>query len=131
MLALEKNAIEKENKKLQDHLQKKETITLDFEAILLKVIKEFKKSATYHREIQSHVQEVYKKLFDVEVNDLEHQSLEEDFTRGFLKGVRLAEVEGLTPSQAFENSSLDSGDDGIESELKKVLSSDDDDVEIA
>ncbi|KAH0455047.1 hypothetical protein IEQ34_016971 [Dendrobium chrysotoxum] len=70
------------------------------------VVEEFKKSATYHREIQSHVQEAYEKLFDVEVKDLERQSLEEGFTSGFLKGVRLVhrktgvDIEGLTPSQA-------------------------------
>ncbi|KAH0448415.1 hypothetical protein IEQ34_022215 [Dendrobium chrysotoxum] len=51
-LALEKNALEKENKKLQDHLHERETTTLDIEAISLKAVEEFKKSATYHREIQ-------------------------------------------------------------------------------
>ncbi|KAH0458548.1 hypothetical protein IEQ34_013863 [Dendrobium chrysotoxum] len=109
--------------------KKKETTTLDIEAISLKAIKEFKKSAAYHREIQNRVQEAYEIFFDVE-------SLEEGFTRGFLKGVWLVhrktgvEIEGLTPSQASEDSSPDSGDKDIESELKKVLFSDDD-VDIA
>ncbi|KAH0451248.1 hypothetical protein IEQ34_018547 [Dendrobium chrysotoxum] len=77
------------------------------------------------REIQHLTQAAYEKLFDVEVKILERQCLEEDFTHGFLKGVRLVhlktgvDIEGLTPS-----------DDAIESELKKVFSSDDDDVEI-
>ncbi|KAH0459895.1 hypothetical protein IEQ34_010558 [Dendrobium chrysotoxum] len=72
-----------------------------------------------------------------EVKDLEHQSLEKGFTHGFLKGVRLVhhktrvDIEGLTTSQAFEDSPVDSGDDGIESELKKAFSSDDDYIEIA
>ncbi|KAH0449729.1 hypothetical protein IEQ34_020421 [Dendrobium chrysotoxum] len=105
-LALEKNALEKENKKLQDHLQEREITNLDIEAISLKA-------------------------------DLERQSLEEGFTRGFLKGVRLVhgktgvDIEGLTPSQASEDSSLDSDDEDIESELKKALFSDDDDIDIA
>ncbi|KAH0466605.1 hypothetical protein IEQ34_003843 [Dendrobium chrysotoxum] len=136
-LALEKNALEKENKKLQDYFQERETTNLDIEAISLKAVEEFKKSATYRREIQHLIQEAYEKLFDVEVKDLERQSLEEGFTRGFLKGVRLVhrktgvDIEGLTPSQASEDSSPDSGDEDIESELKKALFSDDDDIDIA
>ncbi|KAH0459032.1 hypothetical protein IEQ34_011846 [Dendrobium chrysotoxum] len=136
-LALEKNALKKENKKLQDHLQEREIINLDIEAISLKAVEEFKKSATYCREIQHLIQEAYEKLFDVEVKDLERQSLEEGFTRGFLKGVQLVhrktvvDIEGLTPSQASEDSSLDSGDEDIESELKKALFSDYDDIDIA
>ncbi|KAH0457247.1 hypothetical protein IEQ34_015154 [Dendrobium chrysotoxum] len=135
-LALEKNALEKENKKLQDHLHERETTNLDIEAISLKAVEEFKKSVTYRREIQHLIQEAYEKLFDVEVKDLERQSLEEGFTRGFLKGVRLVhrktgvDIEGLTPSQASEDSSPDSGDEDIESELKKALFSDDDDIDI-
>ncbi|KAH0452111.1 hypothetical protein IEQ34_019410 [Dendrobium chrysotoxum] len=105
-------------------------------AISLKAVEEFKKSITYRREIQHLIQEAYEKLFDVEVKDLERQSLEEGFTRGFLKGVRLVhrktgvDIEGLTPSQASEDSSPDSGDEDIESELKKALFSDDDDIDI-
>ncbi|KAH0434951.1 hypothetical protein IEQ34_026718 [Dendrobium chrysotoxum] len=96
------------------HLPTIDTISLDSDIkarpsrihIPEDVVEEFKKSATYHREIQSHVQEAYEKLFDVEVKDLERQSLEEGFTGGFLKGVRLVhrktgvDIEGLTPSQA-------------------------------
>ncbi|KAH0457207.1 hypothetical protein IEQ34_015114 [Dendrobium chrysotoxum] len=69
--------------------------------------------------------------------DLERQSLEEGFTRGFLKDVWLihrktgVDIEGLTPSQASEDSSPNSGDEDIESELKKVFFNDDDDVDIA
>ncbi|KAH0458290.1 hypothetical protein IEQ34_013605 [Dendrobium chrysotoxum] len=102
-LALEKNALEKENKKLQDYLHERETTNLDIEAISLKAVEEFKESVTYRREIQHLIQEAYEKLFDVEVKDLERQSLEEGFTRGFLKGVRLVhrktgvDIEGLTP----------------------------------
>ncbi|KAH0467440.1 hypothetical protein IEQ34_004678 [Dendrobium chrysotoxum] len=85
----------------------------------------------------SHVQEAYEKLFNVEVKDLELQSLEQGFTRGFLKGVWLVhcrtrvEIEELTPSQASGNSSLDSSNEDIQSELKKILFSNDDDVDIA
>ncbi|KAL0905902.1 hypothetical protein M5K25_024350 [Dendrobium thyrsiflorum] len=131
-----KNALEKENNKLQDHLQKSETTTLDIETISLRAVEEFKKPATYRREIQRLTQEAYEKLFNVEVKDLERQSLEEGFTRGFLKGVRLVhrktgvDIEGLTLSQVSEDPPADSGDD-IESELKKGFSSDNDDVEIS
>ncbi|KAH0458736.1 hypothetical protein IEQ34_011550 [Dendrobium chrysotoxum] len=110
---------------------------LDIEAISLKAVEEFKKYVTYRREIQHLIQEAYEKLFDVEVKDLERQSLEEGFTRGFLKGVRLVhrktgvDIEGLTPSQASEDSSPDSGDEYIESEFKKALLRDDDDIDIA
>ncbi|KAH0451693.1 hypothetical protein IEQ34_018992 [Dendrobium chrysotoxum] len=103
----------------------------------IQAVEEFKKSTTYRREIQRLTQAAYEKLFDVEVKILERQSLEEGFTRGFLKGIRLVhrktgvDIEGLTPSQASEDSLADSGDDAIESELKKIFSSDDDDVEIA
>ncbi|KAH0467519.1 hypothetical protein IEQ34_004757 [Dendrobium chrysotoxum] len=114
----------------------REITTLDIEAISLKAVEEFKKSATYRQEIQRLTQEAYEKLFDVEVKDLERQSLKEGFTHGFLKGVQLvnrkigADIEGLTPSKASEDSPIYSGDDGIESELKKVFFSDDDDVDI-
>ncbi|KAH0458379.1 hypothetical protein IEQ34_013694 [Dendrobium chrysotoxum] len=65
------------------------------------------------------------------------KSLEEGFTRSFLKGVRLVhrktgvDIEGLIPNQASEDSSPNSGDEDIESELKKALFSDDDDIDIA
>ncbi|KAH0466867.1 hypothetical protein IEQ34_004105 [Dendrobium chrysotoxum] len=117
LIEAQKNALEKENKKLEDHLQEKDTITVDIKAISF-------------RAIQRLTQEAYEKLFDVEVKDLERQSLEEGFTRGFLKGTGV-DIEGLTPSHASEDSPTDSGDDAIESKLKKVFSSDDDDVEIA
>ncbi|KAH0458852.1 hypothetical protein IEQ34_011666 [Dendrobium chrysotoxum] len=79
------------------------------------------------QKIQSHIQEAYEKLFDVEVKDLECQSLKEGFTRGFLKDVWLVhrktnvEIEGLTLNQASDDSSPDSGDEDIKSELNKTL----------
>ncbi|KAH0436094.1 hypothetical protein IEQ34_026475 [Dendrobium chrysotoxum] len=102
----------------------RETSTLDIKAISLRAVKKFKKSTTYHREIQCFTQEAYEKLFDVEVKDLERQSLEEVHRK------TRVDIEGLTLSQASEVSPADSGDDGIESELKKVFSSDDDVVEM-
>ncbi|KAH0463128.1 hypothetical protein IEQ34_007710 [Dendrobium chrysotoxum] len=95
-----------------------------------------KKSSVYRREIQNRIQETYNKLFDAEVRNMERQCLEEGFVRGFLKGARLVQrktgvaIEGLSPSQASEDLSPDLDDDDVESELRKVLSSDDEDFEI-
>ncbi|KAH0463404.1 hypothetical protein IEQ34_007986 [Dendrobium chrysotoxum] len=75
-------------------------------------------------------------ICDVEVKALERDCMEEGFIQGFLIGVRLvqlktgAEVEELTPSQVYDDSSSNSDGVEIESELQKVFSLEDDDVEI-
>ncbi|KAH0459339.1 hypothetical protein IEQ34_012153 [Dendrobium chrysotoxum] len=125
---------------LQDRLLEKEEAILDadacIEAISLEAMEKFKNSSAYHREIQNCIQEAYNKLFDAEARNLERQCLEEGFVRGFLKGARLLQrkagitIEGLSPSHASEDPSPDLDDDDVESELRKVLSSDDEDVEI-
>ncbi|KAH0434583.1 hypothetical protein IEQ34_026802 [Dendrobium chrysotoxum] len=139
-LTAEKNALEITNKELQDRLLEKEEAILNAdartEAVSLEAVEKFKKSSAYHREIQNHVQETYNKLFDAETRNLERQCLEEGFVRGFLKGARLVQcntgvtIEGLSPSQASKDPSPDLDDDDAESELRNVLSSDDEDVEI-
>ncbi|KAH0470625.1 hypothetical protein IEQ34_000348 [Dendrobium chrysotoxum] len=73
--------------------------------------------------VQDHIQESRNHIYDVEVKVLELECMEESFIKDFLKGVSLvqhktgAKVEGLTPNQASNNSSLDLDGDEIENEL--------------
>ncbi|KAH0465699.1 hypothetical protein IEQ34_005802 [Dendrobium chrysotoxum] len=133
-LTAEKNTIEIVNKELQYRLLEKEEAILDAdartEAISLEAVEKFKKSSAYRREIQNHVQETYNKLFDAEARNLERQCLEEGFALGWFSAKTGVTIEGLSPSQASEDPSADLDDDDVESELRKVLSSDDEDVEI-
>ncbi|KAH0454924.1 hypothetical protein IEQ34_016848 [Dendrobium chrysotoxum] len=77
--------------------------------------------------IQDRIQEAYDHIYKIEEKTLEQQCIDEGFIQGFLKGVRLVqqkagvEVEGLTPSQALNDSPLDSDGDEIESELQKAF----------
>ncbi|KAH0458426.1 hypothetical protein IEQ34_013741 [Dendrobium chrysotoxum] len=116
------------NQKNEDHLLEKEAAILDAdartEAISLEAVEKFKKSSAHRREIQNYVQEAYNKLFDAEARDLKRRCLEEDFRKA---GVT---IEGLSPSQASEDSSPDLDDEDVESELRKDFSSDDEKVEI-
>ncbi|KAH0457902.1 hypothetical protein IEQ34_013217 [Dendrobium chrysotoxum] len=123
------------NQKNEDHLLEKEAAILDAdartEAISLEAVENFKKSSAHRREIQNYVQEAYNKLFDAEARDLKRRCLEEDFVRGYLKGRKAGvTIEGLSPSQASEDSSPDLDDEDVESELRKDFSSDDEKVEI-
>ncbi|KAH0453105.1 hypothetical protein IEQ34_017429 [Dendrobium chrysotoxum] len=114
--------LEAKNERLQSVLSEKEAQQLPSA-----VIEEFKKSY----EARSHI-------YDVEVKALEAECAEDGFIRGFMKGVRSvhrktgAEIEGLTPSQASGDASLDSGGEELESELQRAfaLEEDEDDVEI-
>ncbi|KAH0465131.1 hypothetical protein IEQ34_005445 [Dendrobium chrysotoxum] len=62
--------------------------------------------------------------------------MDEGFTRGFLKGVRLVQrkagvkIDGLTTSQASEDPSLDLDGAEIESELRHAFSSDDESINV-
>ncbi|KAH0461167.1 hypothetical protein IEQ34_008742 [Dendrobium chrysotoxum] len=73
-------------------------------------------------------------IYDIEVEALEQQCIEDGFIRGFLKGVRLmqrqtgVQVEGVTPSQASDNFSSGSNGDEIESELQKAFDLDVDEI---
>ncbi|KAH0452726.1 hypothetical protein IEQ34_020025 [Dendrobium chrysotoxum] len=98
------------------------------EDISSKAIEKFKKSLAYHQEIQDNIREAYQMLFKAEVKGVESQCYEEVFAHGFLKGVLLVQwktgvsIDKLTHIQASENSSLASGDDHIESELRNEIS---------
>ncbi|KAI0531181.1 hypothetical protein KFK09_000734 [Dendrobium nobile] len=133
ILQAEKGLLEAENKRLQDRLSEREARE---EVISLKAIEDFKKSSAYQREIHNRIQEAHDKIFATEMRELERQSLEEGFVRGFLKGVRLVRrkindvVEGLSPSQASEDSPPDLDDDGIKSELRTFSGDDEEDDEI-
>ncbi|KAH0470519.1 hypothetical protein IEQ34_000242 [Dendrobium chrysotoxum] len=82
--------------------------------------------------------EAHNHIYEVEVKALEQQCIDEGFIWGFLKGVRLVqrksgvEVEGLTLSQASDDSPPDSDGDEIERELQKAfaLEADDEVVDI-
>ncbi|KAH0448019.1 hypothetical protein IEQ34_021819 [Dendrobium chrysotoxum] len=73
--------------------------------------------------IQDQVHKARDHIYDVEVKALELKCMEEGIIRDFLKDVCLvqcktrAEVEGLTPSYAFDDSSSDLVGDEIESEF--------------
>ncbi|KAH0457839.1 hypothetical protein IEQ34_013154 [Dendrobium chrysotoxum] len=124
-LAKEKSALDIMNKELHDHLSEKEVAILNadarIETISLEAAEKFK-----HLQLINHVQEAYNKLFDAEERDLECRCLGEGFIFDFLKGAQLvqrkagATIEGLSPGQASEDSSLDLDDDDVESELKKA-----------
>ncbi|KAH0461173.1 hypothetical protein IEQ34_008748 [Dendrobium chrysotoxum] len=102
------------------------------------VIEEFKKSYAFKIIIEDHIQEARSYIYDVEVKALEAECAEDGFIRGFMKGVRTvhrktgAEIDGLTPSQASSDASLDSGGEELKSELQRAfaLEEDEDDVEI-
>ncbi|KAH0466253.1 hypothetical protein IEQ34_006356 [Dendrobium chrysotoxum] len=125
--------LEAENKRLQSVLSEKEAQQLPSA-----VIEEFKKSYAFKIIIEDHIQEARSHIYDVEVKALEAECVEDDFIRGFMKGVRTvhrktgAEIEGLTPSQASGDASSDSGGEELESELQRAfaLEEDEDDVEI-
>ncbi|KAH0467433.1 hypothetical protein IEQ34_004671 [Dendrobium chrysotoxum] len=82
------------------------------------------------------IDENFFKLFDTDARNLKRQCLKEGFVHGFLKGARLVQcnagvtIEGLSPSLPSEDPSQDLDDDDVESELRKVLSSDDEHIEI-
>ncbi|KAH0451806.1 hypothetical protein IEQ34_019105 [Dendrobium chrysotoxum] len=105
---------------------------------LSKIIEEFKKSYAFKIIIEDHVQEARNLIYDVEVKALEAECIEDGFIRGFMKGVRDvqrktgAEIEGLTPSQAYGDPSSDSGGEELESELQYAFSleENEDDIEI-
>ncbi|KAH0466882.1 hypothetical protein IEQ34_004120 [Dendrobium chrysotoxum] len=125
--------LEAENERLQSVLSEKEAQQLPSA-----VIEEFKKSYAFKIIIEDHIQEARSHIYDVEVKALEAECAEDGFIRGFMKGVRTvhhktgAEIEGLTPSQASSDASLDSGGEELESELQRAfaLEEDEDDVEI-
>ncbi|KAH0463421.1 hypothetical protein IEQ34_008003 [Dendrobium chrysotoxum] len=118
--------LEAENKRSQTLITEKEAALIDFES--LRVIENFKKSIAFKTIIQDRIQEAHDHIYKIEVKALEQQCIDEGFIRGFLKGVRLVqrktgvEVEGLTPSQASDESPPDSGGDKIESEIQKAFS---------
>ncbi|KAH0457801.1 hypothetical protein IEQ34_013116 [Dendrobium chrysotoxum] len=91
--------LEDENERLQSVLSEKEAQQLSSA-----VIEEFKKSYAFKIIIEDHIQEAHIHIYDVEVKALEAECAEDDFIRGFMKGVRTvhrktgAEIEGLTPS---------------------------------
>ncbi|KAH0465958.1 hypothetical protein IEQ34_006061 [Dendrobium chrysotoxum] len=97
-----------------------------------------KKSSAFKIIIEDHIQEACNHIYDVEVKALEADCMEEDFIRGFMKGVCAvqrktgADIDGLTPSQASSDPSSDSGGEEIESELQKAFSleEDEDDIDI-
>ncbi|KAH0454946.1 hypothetical protein IEQ34_016870 [Dendrobium chrysotoxum] len=73
----------------------------------------------------------------MEIKALEAYCMEEGFIRGFMKGVcavqrkTRAEIEGMTPSQASNDPSLDSSGEEIDSELQKAFAlEDEEDVQI-
>ncbi|KAH0453363.1 hypothetical protein IEQ34_017687 [Dendrobium chrysotoxum] len=125
--------IEAKNERLQSVLSEKEAQQLPST-----VIEEFKKSYAFKIIIEDHIQEARCYIYDVEVKALETECAEDGFIRGFMKGVHTihrkirAEIEGLTPSQAFGDASSDSGGEELESELQRAfaLEEDEDDVEI-
>ncbi|KAH0455206.1 hypothetical protein IEQ34_015238 [Dendrobium chrysotoxum] len=128
--------LEAENKRSQTLIAEKEAALTTFESAM--VIDDFKKSIAFKIIIQDHVQEARDHIYEVEVNALELQCLDDGFIRGFLKGVRLmqrkigVEVEGLIPSQASDDFPPGSDGDEIESELQKAfaLEADDEVVDI-
>ncbi|KAL0929192.1 hypothetical protein M5K25_001136 [Dendrobium thyrsiflorum] len=126
--------LEAENKKSRTLIAEKEAALFGLESS--KVIEDFKKSISFKTIIQDHVQEAREHIYDVEVKALEQQCMNEGFTRGFLKGVRLVQckagvkIDGLTTSQASEDPSSDLDGAEIESELRKAFSSDDESVDV-
>ncbi|KAL0926140.1 hypothetical protein M5K25_004534 [Dendrobium thyrsiflorum] len=117
--------LEAENKRSLTLLAEKEAALSDLESS--RIIEDFKKSIAFKSIIQDHIQEARDHIYDVEVKALELQCIDEGFIRGFLKGVRLMQrkigitVEGLTPSQAFDEPSSDPDGEEVESELQKVF----------
>ncbi|KAH0449791.1 hypothetical protein IEQ34_020483 [Dendrobium chrysotoxum] len=86
--------------------------------------------------IQDHLQEACEHIYDVEVKALERQCMDEGFTRGFLKGVRLAQckagvkIDGITISQDFEDPSSNLDGAEIESKPRQAFSSDDESIDV-
>ncbi|KAH0463186.1 hypothetical protein IEQ34_007768 [Dendrobium chrysotoxum] len=124
--SVEKVAVlEAENKRSQTLIAEKVSALTGFES--LRVIKDFKKSTAFKTIIQDRIQEARDHIYEIEVKALEQQCIDEGFIRGFLKGVRLTqwktgvEIEGLTPSEALDDSPQNSDGDEIESELQKVF----------
>ncbi|KAH0448637.1 hypothetical protein IEQ34_022437 [Dendrobium chrysotoxum] len=99
------------------------------ELLSSKTIEDFKKSVAFKGIIQDHIQEACDHIYVIEC-------IEEGFIHGNLKGVCLVqrktgvEVDGLTPSHASNDPPSNSSEDDSESELKKVFTSEDEDVEI-
>ncbi|KAL0905625.1 hypothetical protein M5K25_024060 [Dendrobium thyrsiflorum] len=126
--------LEAENKKSRTLIAEKEAALFGLESS--RVIEDFKKSIAFKTIIQDHVQEAREHIYNVEVKALEQQCMDEGFTRGFLKGVRLVQrkagvkIDGLTTSQASEDPSSDLDGAEIESELRKAFSSDDESVDV-
>ncbi|KAH0449140.1 hypothetical protein IEQ34_022940 [Dendrobium chrysotoxum] len=93
-----------ENKRLQSMLSERET-----QQPPSIIIDDFKKSAAFKIIVEDHIQEARNHIYDVEVKALEADCMEEGFIRGFMKGVRavqrktVAEIDGLTPSQASDS----------------------------
>ncbi|KAH0465362.1 hypothetical protein IEQ34_005465 [Dendrobium chrysotoxum] len=110
--------LEAKNKRFQTLIAAKEVALTGFESS--RVIDDFKKLIAFKTIIQDCIQEACNHIYEIECID-------EGFIRGFLKGVRLVqrktgvEVEGLTPSQASDDSPPDSNGDEIESELQKAF----------
>ncbi|KAH0459415.1 hypothetical protein IEQ34_012229 [Dendrobium chrysotoxum] len=81
-------------------------------------------------------EEAREHIYNVEVKALQQQCMDEGFTRGFLKGVRLVQckagvkIDGLTTSQASEDPSSDLDGVEIKSELRKAFSSDDESIDV-
>ncbi|KAL0918661.1 hypothetical protein M5K25_010684 [Dendrobium thyrsiflorum] len=125
--------LEDENKRLQSILSEKEAQQLPST-----VIEQFKKSFAFKIIIEDHIQEARNHIYDVEVKTLEAECMEDDFIKGFMKSVCAvyrktgADIQGLSPSQAFGDHPLDSGGEEVESELQKAFSvkEDEDDIEI-
>ncbi|KAL0919372.1 hypothetical protein M5K25_011463 [Dendrobium thyrsiflorum] len=95
--------LEAENKRSHTLLDEKEATLSDLESS--RIIEDFKKSIAFKSIIQDHVQEARDHIYDVEVKALELQCIDE----------------GLTPSQASDDSSSDPDGDEVQSELQKVF----------
>ncbi|KAH0470555.1 hypothetical protein IEQ34_000278 [Dendrobium chrysotoxum] len=87
------------------------------------LITEKEAALTSFESSRDRIQEARDHIYEIEVKALEQQYIDEGFTQSFLKGVHLVrqktavEVKGLTPSQASNDSPLNSDGDEIESEL--------------
>ncbi|KAI0491457.1 hypothetical protein KFK09_025717 [Dendrobium nobile] len=114
--------LEAENKKLLNKLSKKVAQLSPSAAV-----DELKKSYTFKIFIEDQVQEACDYFYDVKVKALEAELMQDDFIKGFMKGVRAVqrenggEIEGLTPSQAYGDHSLDSGGEELERDLQKIF----------
>ncbi|KAH0448309.1 hypothetical protein IEQ34_022109 [Dendrobium chrysotoxum] len=100
------------------------------------VIEDFKKSIDFKTIIQDHLQEDHEHIYNIKVKALEQQYMDESFTQGFLKGVRLVQrkagvkIDWLTTSQASEDPSSNLDGAEIESELRQTFSSDDEFIDV-